>query len=248
MACRIYDPDDPVTINEIRSIKFEQHEETSPQVIGVGKIINEQIKERAFYWGHQVKPALDRGDLQPENIVRLWKLLLYKPFQNAPLVKRLKAQLKRLKVDLVELISLHLQNVISDAKDFIKASPVIGGKFVEAVDTLPVKVFLSVPLMWKAPANRTMLEAAKRADLGFVELVHEPECAAAYYTHRIADNPQPEHVPGYELIICDIGGGTGDFVTMQYQSLLCDGAKVKLAALDRTTGKPSIQAIPTTCN
>lgn len=174
--------------------------------------------------------------IDPKNVIKLWKLLLYKPYQNSNLVKRIKKQLADLKIDLVELIAVHLNHVIQDAKKVVKQSILIGGNFKEGADSLPTKVFLSVPQMWKPPANRIMLQAAKRADIGPVELVYEPVCAAAFYTYDKHGSLHPEHALGYEILVCDIGGGTADYLRMRYSSGFQAGAKAKFKCVGVAKG------------
>lgn len=87
--------------------------------------------------------------------------------------------------------------------------------------------------MWKAPANRRMTQAAKEAGIPLVELVYEPQCAAAYYTYNLKFLKHSPMEVGEVLIVADIGGGTGDFVSYEIRSDGEDGAKVQL----RDTGK-----------
>ena len=73
-----------------------------------------------------------------------------------------------------------------------------------------------------------MTKAAKDAEISYVELVYEPQCAAAYYLHNVEDSMPKQLVVGDELLIADIGGGTGDFVSYRLKSDCEDGAKVGL--------------------
>lgn len=109
---------------------------------------------------------------------------------------------------------------------------------------MPLELFLSVPQLWKSPASRKMAIAAKKAGIERVELVREPECAAAFYTHMIKDQLATGHEIGNELIICDIGGGTGDFLRVRYDSEYTDGAKVRLKNTGDAAGKRACE-VPT---
>jgi len=102
---------------------------------------------------------------------------------------------------------------------------------------MPIELFLSVPQMWTPPANLQMVQAAKAAGIARVELVYEPQCAAAYYTHAVKDR-WPRQLAMHDVImIADIGGGTGDFVSYECRNNLEDGAKVGLQLVGEAEGK-----------
>lgn len=104
---------------------------------------------------------------------------------------------------------------------------------------MPIELFLSVPQMWTAPANLHMVQAAKAAGISRVELVYEPQCAAAFFTHAV----QPRNLAVHNVIlIADIGGGTGDFVSYECRSNLGDGAKVGLQLIGEAEGKQILSA------
>lgn len=97
-------------------------------------------------------------------------------------------------------------------------------------------MFISVPQMWKAPANRFMTQSAKEAGFKYVELVYEPHCAAAYYANNIMNTPS-QLSKGDVLIIADIGGGTGDFVSYEFGGSGNDGAKMPLSIVGNPEGE-----------
>ena len=101
---------------------------------------------------------------------------------------------------------------------------------------MEIEVFISVPQMWKAPANRFMTQSAKDAGFKYVELVYEPHCAAAYYANNIMNTPS-RLSKGDVLIIADIGGGTGDFVSYEFGGSGDNGAKMPLSIVGNPEGK-----------
>lgn len=100
-----------------------------------------------------------------------------------------------------------------------------------------MQLFLSVPQMWKAPANLIMTKAAKEAGVDYIELVYEPQCAAAFYTHNVKDRLPKQMNVGDVLLIADIGGGTGDFVSYEYRHDSDAGAKVGLRMVGNAHGQ-----------
>ena len=80
---------------------------------------------------------------------------------------------------------------------------------------MPVVMLLGVPQMWGPECNLILTVAAKAAGVDRVELVREPHCAAAKIVNDMrrwlsaSDNIKE----GDDVIVADIGGGTGDFVT-----------------------------------
>ena len=91
--------------------------------------------------------------------------------------------------------------------------------------------------MWKAPANKVMTKAAKDAGISYVELVYEPQCAAAYCMHNLKDQIYKPLSVGDILLIADIGGGTGDFVSFEFKSAGEKGARVGLRMAGNAEGK-----------
>ena len=90
--------------------------------------------------------------------------------------------------------------------------------------------------MWKGPANKVMTDAAKAAGIDYVELFYEPQCAAAFFTHNIKDRQPKQLTVGDVLLIADIGGGTGDFVSYEFKSDCDSGAKVGLKMVGTAEG------------
>lgn len=88
-----------------------------------------------------------------------------------------------------------------------------------------------------------MTKAAKDAGIEHVELVYEPQCAAAYYTHNIKDRLPRQLEVGDVLLIADVGGGTGDFVSYEYRHDSAMGAKVGLKMVGQARGKSPRYAI-----
>lgn len=87
------------------------------------------------------------------------------------------------------------------------------GKQVE-VDRLPLRVAVTVPVIWPSYARSRLKEAAKRAGIEQpwligktrLTLVEEPEAAALCTLHERRQYPEIE--VGETFIVCDCGGGT----------------------------------------
>lgn len=73
---------------------------------------------------------------------------------------------------------------------------------------------------------------AKEAGVEHVELVYEPQCAAAYYTHKVQGHLPKQIAVGDILLIADVGGGTGDFVSYEACEDSAQGASIGLALID----------------
>lgn len=73
-----------------------------------------------------------------------------------------------------------------------------------------------------------MVDAARDAGIQYVELVYEPQCAAAFHTYNIKDVIPKQLKAGDIILIADIGGGTGDFVSYECRQDCDVGAGVAL--------------------
>ena len=66
--------------------------------------------------------------------------------------------------------------------------------------------------------------------------MYEPQCAAAYFTHQIKDRLPQQASEGDVILIADIGGGTGDFVSYEFCQDAVAGAKVGLKLVGTAEG------------
>ena len=193
-------------------------------------------KDKKFYWGCYVEKAIARNLLEPDDVISLWKMLLYRAHASTDIGKRIKTQMGSHTLE--ELLSTHIREVLLEVKEWIKKSPQVALDLDnEQIDALPVELFLSVPQMWKAPANQMMTTAAMHAGVDHTELVYEPQCAAGYFTAR-NKNKYPRNMnSGHVLLVADLGGGTGDFVSLELMGSADDGAKVLLKPVGTPEGK-----------
>lgn len=79
-----------------------------------------------------------------------------------------------------------------------------------------------------------MTEAARLADVQHVELVYEPQCAVGQYAWLVHRGAQSVLKAGEAVIVADVGGGTGDFVSYTAKTDSNDGPGIKL----ELAGKP----------
>ena len=81
-----------------------------------------------------------------------------------------------------------------------------------------------------------MTNAAKSAGIEYVELVYEPQCAAASFLYDIRDRIPRQLNRGDVLLVIDIGGGTGDSVSYEFTQDSGGGAKVGLRMIGHAQG------------
>jgi hypothetical protein len=92
------------------------------------------------------------------------------------------------------------------------------------IESLPIKVAITVPAIWPPYAEQAMRKAAKLAkitverDMGYttLDLVQEPE--AAGLSSLFKRGKQPDVKPGDSFVVCDAGGGTVDCISYTVQS------------------------------
>ncbi|KXT06794.1 hypothetical protein AC578_7118 [Pseudocercospora eumusae] len=192
-----------------------------------------------FLWGYDLERAVNdpnvpvrRGD-----VIDLFKLALYKDHATSEISKRVQSQLMAVNKSMDDLLTCHLKAMVECAKAKIKDYSLRLVNVTEEVfDRMETNVFISVPQMWKPPANRRIVEATRKAGIKHVELVYEPQCAAAFYTEGI-QNESPPGLPAGSLIhVNDIGNGTGDFVTYKVVADSSEGAEIQLQLVGTATG------------
>jgi hypothetical protein len=94
--------------------------------------------------------------------------------------------------------------------------------------------------MWKPPANIIMTDAADVKNVSRVQLVYEPQVAAAYLIHKFKDHLTKQLAVGDIILVADIGGGTGDFVSYVVTTGTGEGAAVGLRIFKQAEGMKSL--------
>ncbi|KAK4958369.1 hypothetical protein LTR10_004795 [Elasticomyces elasticus] len=229
-AILLVKPGEPVS-DDVQTVHFG--------VNGAGNFWAPQLVARdadgKFYWGHEVNMALDAKTLDPAAAIGLCKSLLYKDYSTSEIAARVRKQLGTR--SLKELLATHLERILVTVKEWTKSTSNLTADYTdEEIDAMPIELFLSVPQMWKAPANIIMTEAAKRAGVMYVELVYEPQSAAGYFAGNVKHRVPKYLGPGDGLLVADIGGGTGDFVSLGFESSSADGAKVRFTTVGTPEG------------
>jgi len=96
-------------------------------------------------------------------------------------------------------------------KDFFQQLMVSLERFL---GTRPESIVVSIPELWQRTANNFGAEALRRLlveelNLPVDHLRSEPVCAAAYFVHAYRRS-QPSPGDNFNLLVCDMGGGTFD--------------------------------------
>lgn len=84
-----------------------------------------------------------------------------------------------------------------------------------------------------------MAKAAEQAGIPKIELVYEPQCAAATFSANAQRSRTLKLSVGDQLAIVDVGGGTADCVTYELLSSTLRGANVDLKAVGEPKGRCS---------
>lgn len=223
------------TNGDIYEIPFGNAVFTVPQRIGFSY---GNDGERKVFVGDEVMPEVNAGRLQAEDTIEMWKLALYNDHADSEMVKRIHAFLDRHDLGIVDLIAIHLEKLLPMIRSKSQSGVIA---LMHDVKNMDIELWISVPQMWEPPACKKMMLAvekvAEKTGVKWAKLILEPECAAAFYLHTIKTTLNMGYKVGDEIIVCDIGGGTGDFLRVQYESDPADGAKVVLKNTGTATGK-----------
>lgn len=108
--------------------------------------------------------------------------------------------------------------------DYIKRS--WNHRFKEAEDSLEQQnVVITVPASFDEVARSLTLEAAKKAGLGNVSLIEEPQAAFYHQLYKMGSSWDKSFSAGERILVCDVGGGTTDFSLIEVKQ---DGSKLYL--------------------
>ncbi|KAK3391788.1 hypothetical protein B0T20DRAFT_488687 [Sordaria brevicollis] len=171
-------------------------------------------------WGYMVPRNHDP--------IRWFKLLLLnhhdaqEDVRNSQYLGRARRQLEMLPEyagdGVVDLIARFLKEVWDHTLQDIRRE-------ITNIDTLPLKVAVTVPAIWPPYARERLKEAARRAGIedrrriGETKLilVEEPEAAALSTLYERRNHPDIE--VGETFIVCDCGGGTVDIISYEVTSM-----------------------------
>ena len=92
-----------------------------------------------------------------------------------------------------------------------------------------------------------MMMAAKEAGIAAVQTVFEPQCSAAFYAHNMMDKLPRDVETGDNMLVCDPGGGTGDFAVYQFNQSIRVGARVDLELIGKDGKVTSLTALSCIC-
>ena len=215
VASRIAKPGETAELAQVCDITFHGKEDYAPQKVAWDD-------DGKFLWGWELDDAIKKG-FSREKVIELWKLLLYKDHRTSAIAERVKEQLLLYGKSIDQLLEEHMRALLQATMDHIKRQV----QTPKNIDSMPTKVFMSVPQMWKLPADLQMATAAKKAGIAYVELVFEPQAAAGYYLYFLKNN-MDQLTPGDVLLMADIGGGTGDFNSYEFTTGKVAGAEARL--------------------
>jgi len=190
-----------------------------------------------FIFGRELENRLLREELAEDLVIRDAKLAIFADPMTQDIKRQVDAQLGALGKTKHDLVVCILRHMISEAKIAMEDNH----GYSHDLNEMPMKLFLSVPQMWDAAANRVMSVAAEAAGAEQCELVYEPLCAAVQV---LAEQLKPLHdpritswfKPGDEIAIADLGAGTGDFVRYRFLSDETEGENVRLKTMDAPDG------------
>jgi hypothetical protein len=96
----------------------------------------------------------------------------------------------------------------------------LSGKFgSQAFKALQQEWIITVPAVWSLQAKETTRTCAEAAGMGkgsTLQMISEPEAAAAYTLHKL----EPHNLRVNDnIVICDAGGGTVDLITYRIKRL-----------------------------
>ncbi|KAH6877230.1 hypothetical protein B0T10DRAFT_540642 [Thelonectria olida] len=166
-------------------------------------------------WGYEIT-----SDMTP---IKWFKLLLLRnddlkeDVRNSKPLEEGRQWLKSNGYTAVDVVAMYLGKLWDHAYATLKSQ-------VE-VDSLPLRVAISIPAIWPHYAQDAMRQAADKAGITkkrligetTLDLVQEPEAAGLSILFDRADLPEIEE--GESFVVCDAGGGTVDVITYTVDSI-----------------------------
>ncbi|KAK4901789.1 hypothetical protein LTR27_001561 [Elasticomyces elasticus] len=146
---------------------------------------------------------------------------------SASLRARTEVKLSKMSLKHHQALTKYILHIKTAIEKSVKAA-LAGIYSEEEIDAMEVEWVLPVPQMWEEPTNQRMQDAAERAGMKNVELVPEPQCAAANYAGNLKYLP-----PGFDdddaMLVLDVGGGTGDVCTVVFSGDRTAGFKLLMS-------------------
>ena len=172
----------------------------------VGKMIAAWLEaEDRWIMGRDLELAI--RTVSSKDIIRNFKLMLYKEYQNSPQTKRVEEQLKAAQKDQHghELLTEFLKYIWNDIHTYVNK---------ELLDDYPDRaqyeniVYISVPALATPDATKRLRAAAIHAGLPRVEFVPEPLCAAATVLEEVLPRLNSVSLPYNYIFTFDANSDT----------------------------------------
>lgn len=206
---------------EIADVKFPG-DATSPQKLA--------FKNGKCHQGHELEEMLRKGKLKQEDVIDYLKVLFYKSHESSDFAERALLQLRQhahileLHEDApvdelkIQALAMQLKCLMRGVEQAIENDGEQHFRHTrEEIRACPRRIFISVPGMWTPAGNRCMTEAAKKAGLAQVDLVWEPQAAAAYWLQKTKVSGEGIYRAGDMIQVLDVGGGTSDTIAYEVQ-------------------------------
>ncbi|KAI9700569.1 MAG: hypothetical protein M1820_006723 [Bogoriella megaspora] len=198
-----------------------------------------------FVCGGEVETLCKEGKVIREDVIVLPKLLLYREFSDHEMSRVAQEILNRLGKTKLELFSSILRFAYDKAMhNIIKYYRTWSGSSF-APNRISRKVILPVPANFDPSQIRFLCQAAKKAGIGIVNILSEPECAAAYFISRQPDHDadnagfmQANCKKGDRIFVCDVGGGTCDCGLYEFENSLFEEPPARLKPIGQPHGGP----------
>ncbi|KAK4211458.1 hypothetical protein QBC37DRAFT_446139 [Rhypophila decipiens] len=174
-----------------------------------------QIHVESGKWGYQVTPDMDA--------IKWFKLLLLHDddidddeIRNSPILQRARTQVSQAGMTPTWVVGMFLKRLWEHTYAQLKT--------IVPVDSMPLRVAITVPAIWPAHAQAAMREAAAIAGITKpraigktrLDLVQEPEAAAL--SSLLERNDLSDMKEGESFVVCDAGGGTIDIISYKVLS------------------------------
>lgn len=208
-------------------------------------------KKKVWLWGWEVDDSIQKGGIQEKSRIEFIKLGFVDSEHTKYRYDLIKKKLHDLPTECpdrtVEAIHfIFFEKLFGFTKAYIERTfrRSYGTTIFEEAY---VTCIICVPVMWSASVKRRMLTIAQQTALPNPEFISEPEAALTFIIHeKLQDHTEDEcdtvlTVPEEEaVLVADIGGGTGDFMTYGYRPA---GRKLKIVPGKKPTGSTCGSAV-----
>lgn len=133
VAFRFLRPNELPNLTNVITLELSKNEQLQPQIVA-------WAADGTFHWGSELDSRIKSTDpdysIPAEDVIELWKLVLYKQHKDSPMGKRVLAQLDKNGKNPSKLLTTHFSAIVAKSREALKCDSRVMLDYSDEVNNL----------------------------------------------------------------------------------------------------------------